>query len=140
MRKNSCLLLLSFVLLFSAHADEWKILRETEVDTEYVNISENEEGKCVLIASSSYSDGTLLFYCYAGLSDRQNLLNVYDNVKLNLSSSYEARAVTIASDNINNLRYSGILKLVNLTTDSPEYSNGYIIQKTHLYCDSWYYN
>lgn len=137
MKKNKIVLILFYCLVFSIHAEEWKTVKEIEIDTEYISIKENDLGQCILMASSSYIDGTLFFYCYAGKKDKDNLLNVFDNVELNLTTNYEIRVVSLASENINNLRYSGVLRLVNFVTDPPVYSDGYITQKTHLYCDSW---
>ena len=137
MKRLNIVLILFFLFVFSIHAQAWKTVKEIEIDTEYISIKENDLGQCILMASSSYTDGTLFFYCYAGKKDKDILLNVFDNVELNLTKNYEIRAVSLASDNINNLRYSGVLRLVNFITDPPVYSDGYIIQKTHLYCDSW---
>ena len=40
MKKNKIVLILFYCLVFSIHAEEWKTVKEIEIDTEYISIKE----------------------------------------------------------------------------------------------------
>lgn len=128
------ILLFSFSLVFS---EEWKTIREKKTARQYIELAESDAELCTLVAATTYSDGTVIFYCHAGIRDKQNLVNVYENLALNLDINPNESVVENASGQINNLRHSGVIKLIKFDTETPVYSDGYILQKSHVYCDSW---
>ena len=133
------LLSLIFILgIYSVYAEKWTTIKEYKAEWQYINISESDTKLCTLAASTTFSDGVVIFYIHAGVRDKQILLNIYDACSKNLSTYPSSSIVEFASSYVNNLRNKGTLSVVNFETDPIEYTSfGIPCVKTHLYCSSW---
>lgn len=138
-RKKKYQIVLFFMTLIVSlsFSEEWKTIREKKTENEYIELAESDTGLCTLAASTTYRDGVLIFYCHAGIRDKQHLVDVYENLELNLDINSKETVVDSASSQINNMRHTGVIKLIKFDNEQPVYTNGYIMQKSHVYCDSW---
>ena len=139
MKKYRFLIWIFLILSLTSFSftEEWKIIREKKTEYEYIELAESDTGLCTLTASTTYKDGTLIFYCHAGVRDKKHLLNVYENLELNLEIDSKESVVNNASSQINHLRHTGVINLIKFEQEPPVYSDGYILQNSHVYCDSW---
>ncbi len=137
MKKYLILFFQTILFVSLSFSEEWKTIYEKNTVYQYIMLAESDTELCTLAASTTFSDGTLIFYCHAGKRDKKNLMNIYENLALNLDMYPTKSVVGSASSQIKNLRNTGVIKLINFDTEPPEYTDGYITQKSHVYCDSW---
>ncbi len=123
--------------LISAHAEKWTTIKEKYTTWQGISISESDTELCTLAASSTYSDGVIIFFAHAGKRDKQTLLEVYNKVENQLKLNPNANAVELTTNYISELRNNGTITAINFETDPIEYKNGIAYVKTHLYCASY---
>lgn len=119
-------------------ADEWRTIKEKKTTYQYIIISENNEGLYTFAASTTYVDGTVVFYCHAGLSDKKILMDVYSVCEKQLERDEFYDIFKYSTEYIQMLRTTDTIKAISFNTDSPEYIEpGVPVIKSHLYLASW---
>lgn len=136
MKKTFCITIF-LLCLISIHAEKWTTIKEKYTTWQGISIAESDTELCTLAASSTYSDGVVIFYVHAGKRDKQTLLEVYNKVENQLKSDENANAVEFTTNYISDLRNNGTITAINFETDPIEYKNGIAYVKTHLYWASY---
>ena len=119
-------------------ADEWKTCKEKKTTYQYIVLSENGSGLYTFASSTTYIDGTVVFYCHAGESDKTVLNDIYTVCEKQLERDESFDILKYSIEYVQLLRSSKTITAIHFDTDSPEYIEpGFPLTKTHLYLSSW---
>ena len=117
-------------------AETWKTVRQKEIGLQVISLNESDTELCTLAAATTYSDGILIFYCEAGISDKEILNYVYDFVETELVQNY-VDVFKLTSNIINDFRNNDILIAIKFETEPTNYTSTLPCIRTRLYCASY---
>ena len=136
MKKLSLIFCICILLANTLFAENWKTIRQKEIGLQVISLNESDTELYTLAAATTYSDGILIFYCEAGISDKEILNYVYDFVEEELVNNY-VDVFKLTSNIINDFRNNDILIAINFETEPTDYTLTLPCIRTRLYCASY---
>lgn len=135
---RTAFLFLFLIFGFLTFADEWRVCKEKKTTYQYIVLSENRAGLYTFASSTTYSDGTVIFYCHAEESDKKILDDIYTVCERQLERDEFSDIFKYSTDYVQLLRSSNTITAISFNADSPEYIEpGLPLIKNHLYFSSW---
>ena len=122
--------------MHSIFAETWTTIKEKTVKLQYINFSESDTELVTLVAATTYQDGVVIFYCHAGLRDKEILMSVYNFIESELVNNY-INVFEITSNIINDFKNEEIISIIEFTTDPLDDSGVLPCSRTHLYFGSY---
>lgn len=136
MKKLSIIFCLCLLIANTLFAETWRTIKQRETEMQAISLNESDTELCTLAAATTYSDGILIFYCEAGISDREILNYVFDFVENELVNNY-VDVVKLTSNIINDFRNNDILLAIKYETEPTDYTLTLPCIRTRLYCASY---
>lgn len=136
MKKVSIIFCICILLTNTLFAETWRTIKQKEIGLQTISLNESDTELCTLAAATTYSDGIVIFYCEAGISDKEILNYVYDFVESEVVNNY-VDVFKLTSNIINDFCNNDILIAINFETEPVDYSTGLPCIRTRLYCASY---
>ena len=122
---------------FCLFSQNWEIIKEKNTSTERISLQQSDTELCTLAVTSIYVDGILIFYCHAGIKDKEILIDVFEYLENLLDNNTYVDTVSTASSYIRNLMNEEKLHLLKYDPGEPKYVKGIRCQWIHVYCSSY---
>ena len=131
-------LFLAIVILstHTAFAETWTTLKEKSIKLQTISINQSDTELITLFALTTYQDGVAIFYCHAGLREKEILMTVYNFVEEELINNY-INVFDITSNIINDFKNEEIIYTLYFETDPLDTSGILPCSRVHLYLGSY---
>ncbi len=132
------LFFLSILILsaYTIYAETWTTLKERTIKLQTISISQSDTELVTLAAATTYQDGVIIFYCHAGLREKEILMTVYNFVEEELINHY-IDVFKTTSNIINDFKNEEIVYPINFETDPLDRSGILPCSRVHLYLGSY---
>ena len=133
------IILLVSIAIITAHtifAETWTTIKEKSVKLQTISINESDTELITLAAATTYQDGVAIFYCHAGLREKEILMAVYNFVEEELINNY-INVFDITSKIINDFKNEEIIYPLYFETEPLDTSGILPCSRARLYLGSY---